>query len=158
MNDLKHDTLALARKTSFKHPGLKGWAIDGDNVTVEAGIEAEMKGRFEALSAQLNDSGLQWRTDSRLLKKHVRCGKPDADVLVKMLICMKFLHEKTIYADIKKTVHFSHRVYYENMIRLHAISAFLADGGAFDSIPQELQELWSSHASRTPQPPPRPAT
>ena len=150
LDALKLDTLSHARRTSTKHPGLLGWTIDGDKVEVDAEFEGVMKQRYETILESLESNGLEWRFDSRLLKKYVRSGKPDADILVSMLVCMKFLHEKTRYAEIKKTVHFTQRVHFEQMIRLQALSNFFANGGSVENTPKELQELWKAHITPVP--------
>ena len=100
------DTFLFARRNK-RSEGLAGWVIDISNEAASPSkeLEAEMKERYDSLVKGLSEAGLEWRTDSRLLKKHLRTGKPPIDQLVEMLITMKFLHEKTPYKFIKGSIY-----------------------------------------------------
>ncbi len=104
---------------------------------------SKMRGRFDQLVVRFKEEGggLVWRRDSRLLKKHVRCGRPKLDDLMESFKVMKFLHEHTTYQLIKDSI-FPKRacVHLEPSIRATAIVNYLNQpGNTLQDIPKSLR-------------------
>ena len=136
-----------ARRNRKSH-GLAGWVIDDEAASPSKELEAEMKERYDSLVKGLSEAGLEWRTDSRLLKKHLRTGKPPIDQLVEMLITMKFLHEKTPYKFIKGSIYPpSSRVQYEPVTRMESMKYYFSHGGGRENVPEHLLAFWDKNCT-----------
>lgn len=148
---LCNDTLTFATKLQIrgKHSdGIDDWVINFEDETAfpKQELEDSMKTRYNELISALEPEGLGWRTDSRVLKKYVRTGKPDIDNIKEMLINMRFFHEKTPYKFIKGSIQPpSARIQHEPVTRMMAIEYFLSHGGKQEEVPSSLLEFWKSN-------------
>jgi hypothetical protein len=75
----------------------------------------DVDARRNLLTQKLSERGVQYRHDSRLIKRYVRHGKGDVDEIVDVLKGMQFLFKKTRYAK------------YRRMIRLHETNKTVYD-------------------------------
>ena len=151
---LCNDTLSFAFKLNQrgKHSdGTNDWVINFESETAfpKQELETKMKDRYDELITTLEPEGLGWRTDSRILKKYVRTGKPEVDGIKTMMICMRFFHDKTPYKFIKSSIQPpSARIQHEPVTRMMAIDYFLSHGGTEEEIPETLLEFWKEKKNK----------
>jgi len=145
---LCNDTLQFANKLSTKgktSEGLNDWVVDYESESAfpKKEFEETMETRYQTLIIELEVDGLGWRTDSRVLKKYLRTGKPGIDSIKEMMVIMRFLHDKTPYKFIKNGIYPpSTRMQYEPVTRMQSVNYFLEHGGDESEIPAVLLKFW----------------